>query len=352
MLLSTRSLLLSLLAAPFALAAPSSPSLLATRAAAVPPTTDAPFSVSAATVQGAIECPFGIQRKPGGIVYLIHGTGSTGKESWGSGPWVSLLPNLGPGFDVCYVTLPDRSQGDAQISAEYVARGVQFLAPQSATGKVSLVGHSQGNLNIEWALAFWPVAARSLTAEYIALAADFQGTLDGILYCSATKILEGGCPAAEFQQSTGSHFVNTLRKATANSALVPTASIYTIYDEVVTPEVGPGATSVINKASLYPLQDLDICGPLHPAEHFSMIIDPAAFEIGYKSLVAGKPIARSAIDKRSCIDFYYGTGFNNNTFAKGAELLEAIVKDVVSFPTADVVKAEPAIKAYAAPYAA
>ncbi|EPQ26126.1 uncharacterized protein PFL1_06334 [Pseudozyma flocculosa PF-1] len=348
MIFSPRSLLLALVAAPLALAAPSP---LAKRAA-VPPTSDAPFSVSAATAQNVINCPNGIQGKAGGIVFLVHGTGSTGPESWGNGPWTSLLPTLGPGFDVCYITLPDRSQGDIQISAEYVARGIQYLAPQSSTGKVGIVAHSQGNLNVEWALTFWPVAARSVTAEYIALAADFKGTLDGILYCSSAKITQGGCPAAEWQQSTGSHFVNTLSKATAGSAVVPTASIYTLTDQVVTPETGSGATSVINNASLYPLQASDICGAFHYADHASMLVDSAAFEIGYKSLAVGAPISRAAIDKRSCYSYPYGSGLSNDTFSSVADAFQAGLNTITSFPTADVVPAEPPLMSYAKPYAA
>ncbi len=42
--------------------------------------------------------------------------------------------------------MPGRTIGDAQISSEYVAYNTANLASQSATGKVFLIGHSQGNL--------------------------------------------------------------------------------------------------------------------------------------------------------------------------------------------------------------
>lgn len=32
------------------------------------------------------------------------------------------------------------------MNAEYVAAGIQLLAPQSKTGKVFIIGHSQGNI--------------------------------------------------------------------------------------------------------------------------------------------------------------------------------------------------------------
>ena len=45
---------------------------------------------------------------------------------------------------MCYVDLPGNSNNDVQLSAEYVAYGVQYLAPQSYTGTVAIIGHSQG----------------------------------------------------------------------------------------------------------------------------------------------------------------------------------------------------------------
>lgn len=72
------------------------------------------------------------------------GTGSTGPQSWSVGPYNDYLPTMGAGYDICWVSLPDFSTQDVQRSGEYVAYGVQFLAPKSATGKVSIIGHSQG----------------------------------------------------------------------------------------------------------------------------------------------------------------------------------------------------------------
>ena len=92
-------------------------------------------------------------------------------QSWAEGPYVQLLPAAAE-VDVCYVSLPGRSEVDVQISAEYVARGVHWLAPQSATGMVSIIGHSQGaGINPQWALQFYP-SIQPLVANYIALAGE------------------------------------------------------------------------------------------------------------------------------------------------------------------------------------
>lgn len=98
---------------------------------------DAPYSLSNDVYENAITCPNGIQGRDGGVVLLIHGTASTGSESvlsfrsspfannlgfrsWAEGPYIKLLPTdpNGPGFDVCWIDLPNRSLSDAQISAE------------------------------------------------------------------------------------------------------------------------------------------------------------------------------------------------------------------------------------------
>ena len=128
---------------------------------------DAPYSVDCNTLAASITCPNGIKGATNGIVLLVHGiyvftlyhlssyliftkigTGSTGSESWQNGPYVQLLPARA-NVDVCYVTMPGRTLGDAEVSAEYVAYNIGALAAKSATKKVAVIGHSQGNINIQ-----------------------------------------------------------------------------------------------------------------------------------------------------------------------------------------------------------
>jgi pimeloyl-ACP methyl ester carboxylesterase len=77
--------------------------------------------------------------------------------------------------------------GDAQLTAEYVVQGVKYLAPKSANKKVTIIGHSQGGgFNPQWALLFWP-SIKKLVSNYIALAGDFKGTMEGELLCNPLK---------------------------------------------------------------------------------------------------------------------------------------------------------------------
>lgn len=46
---------------------------------------DAPYTVSTATLAAALTCPNGNPTKSNPPVLLVHGTGSTGEETWGDG---------------------------------------------------------------------------------------------------------------------------------------------------------------------------------------------------------------------------------------------------------------------------
>jgi len=56
---------------------------------------DAPFSLSCEELASVITMPRGNRKSKGGIVFLVHGTGSTGEETWGAGPYNTILPDKG-----------------------------------------------------------------------------------------------------------------------------------------------------------------------------------------------------------------------------------------------------------------
>ena len=63
---------------------------------------DAPFTVNTATLAAAFTCPNGNPTSSSPPVLLVHGTGSTGEETWGDGYVPALLAK---GFTACFVTL-------------------------------------------------------------------------------------------------------------------------------------------------------------------------------------------------------------------------------------------------------
>ena len=137
---------------------------------------DAPYSFDCSTYTSTVTCPKGIQGKKGGIgqsllrlvpvqagsdiFHALSSFGSWNHEHWGRdlAHWPlcdapsdlrvrpidpddvtieNVTLNFGfcrDGYDVCYVTIPERSLGDAQVNAEYVAYNIQDLAAKSSTG--------------------------------------------------------------------------------------------------------------------------------------------------------------------------------------------------------------------------
>lgn len=94
---------------------------------------------------------------------------------------------ISPGYDFAWFTSPTRSLGDAQVTAEYIAYNIKRLAAMSATKKVFIIGHSQGNINIQWALAFWP-SMRKYVTGFSSLAGDFHGELLFLWSMSGTDV--------------------------------------------------------------------------------------------------------------------------------------------------------------------
>lgn len=145
---------------------------------------------------------------------------------------------------------------------------MRILAPGSRTKKVSIIGHSQGaGINPQWALTFFP-SIQPLVQNYIALAPDFNGSIEGNANCNA---ITKSCTPATWQQTMGSHYLaaqNHLGNGGGGRALVPTTSIYTQTDDIIQPETPPlGPTSYLPGAFVHAIQDLDFCGyvltPIH-----------------------------------------------------------------------------------------
>ncbi len=223
-------------------------------------TGDPPYSVDRAELDAALDCD-AFTHPASEPVLLVHGTGTMGHEEF---DWNYAIALRATGHDVCIVTYPDRGLGDQQISAEYVSRAVQRIA--GATGrKVDMVGHSQGASMPRWSIKWWP-SVRDALDDFVMLAGPNHGT------SVAAGTLPTGEPAAFYQFSPDSRFVQALNEGDETPGDVDYTSIYTRFDELVEP-VAPVPTAALDWGQENPhvrnilLQDL--C-PLRLVDHLSI----------------------------------------------------------------------------------
>jgi hypothetical protein len=95
--------------------------------------------------------------------------------------------------------------------------------------------------------------------------ADHAGTAEGPLLCTTQNLAQGGCAPSVIQQSVGSKYLDAMNAGEGGSALVNTLSLYTIYDDIIQPEV-IDPTSELPGANNVRVQDL--CTPAYATDHF------------------------------------------------------------------------------------
>ncbi|GJC89124.1 lipase B [Colletotrichum liriopes] len=187
---------------------------------------DAPYSLSEQELRSKIYFPktfsSSSNKQP---VILIPGTAAMAGSTYRA--------NLGPLLaesdfaDPLWVNIPDASLSDAQQNSEYVAYAINYV--QSSTGKKpAVVAWSQGNLNVQWALKYWP-STRDAVTDLVAMSPDFHGTKEAFLACKTAAAIIG-CTPSVYQQMYDSQFVRTLRAKGGDSAYGKLTSSETYFD--------------------------------------------------------------------------------------------------------------------------
>lgn len=77
---------------------------------------DAPYGIPTSQLSSIMTCATTPNANTKAVL-LVHGTGSTGLESWGDGYVPGLIAH---GYTPCYIDLPNRAMGDMQDSSAYV----------------------------------------------------------------------------------------------------------------------------------------------------------------------------------------------------------------------------------------
>jgi triacylglycerol esterase/lipase EstA (alpha/beta hydrolase family) len=266
-------------------------------------------------------------------VLLIHGTTSDAKDNFS---W-----NWDKAFDAqhrarCDVDLPDSGNGDIQTSAEYVTYGIRTLAA-AARGKIDLLGHSQGGMIGRWSLKYWP-DTRAHVDDYVGLAASNHGTAVFSAQCST-----GSCSAANWQQSTGSHFLTALNSGPQTWPGISYTEIYTRTDEVVVPnQDSTGSSSLPAAKNVANIAVQQLC-PTETVEHFGMAADNAAGLLGMDALDHTGPAALTRVSTTTC-----GQPFMPavNVATYPTDVAAALAHTASSSASAARLPAEPALRCY------
>ncbi|KAK1991284.1 alpha/beta-hydrolase [Colletotrichum falcatum] len=204
---------------------------------------DAPYTLSEAQLRQAIFIPQGFtfgQKPP---VVFVPGTGVYGGEAFGPN-LLKLLSNV-PYADPVWLNVPGALLGDAQTNSEYVAYAINYVGGVSGRN-CSVVSWSQGGLDAQRALTFWP-STRGAVSNFLPVSPDFHGTALANALC-----LSGGgpggpgapCDPSVIQQQYASAFVGALRDRGGADAFVPTTTFFSaLLDEVVEPQQGRAASA-------------------------------------------------------------------------------------------------------------
>ncbi|KAB8202298.1 ASST-domain-containing protein [Aspergillus parasiticus] len=189
---------------------------------------DAPNSIAENTLRAAVHIPrtFSHKRNKKIPVLLVPGTAVPAA--------ITFYFNFGklrralPESELVWVDLPRASLDDIQLSAEYVAYALNYVSALTSS-KIAVISWSQGALDIQWALKYWP-STWHVVNDFIAISPDFHGTI-------AT------CTPSIWQQGWDANFIQALRSKGGDSAYVPTTTIYSSFDKIVRPMSGENASA-------------------------------------------------------------------------------------------------------------
>jgi pimeloyl-ACP methyl ester carboxylesterase len=299
--------------------------LLLTVALAVPARGDTGpvLETSPSTLDAALFCPPTFKHPAREPVLLVHGTFTNERENW-DWNYASALPKQG--FDVCAVRLPDRANGDIQLSSEYVVNAVRRI--NAATGrKVDVLGHSQGGLEPRWALKWWPDVQAAVDDD-VMLATPNHGTT-----AADNAAIFGRCTPSCWQMMTTSHFVAALNAGDETPGAVSYTSIFGTTDELVQ----PATTAAVAGGSNINISQ--VC-PVRPEEHASIAADAVAYAMVIDAFTHAGPANPARLDPATCRKAAM-PGFNPAAFVA---LLQDDPAPPSGFPA--TTDAEPPLKPY------
>jgi hypothetical protein len=233
------------------------------------------LDVPTALLNESLSCTSGLGAATRDPVLLIPGTTVDPSEAYS---WNYEKAFAAQGIPYCAVTVPNHTDGDIQIAAEYVVHAVRYMRATSHH-QVVMFGWSQGASTLpRWALRFWP-GIRPMVSSLVGLAPlNFTGSVVANAACAA-----GSCVPAVWQQAIGSQFMAALDSEQVTFPGIAYTVIYTRTDDVVTPDVNgdlsvlPAGPNITNVA----IQDICLTDD---SDHLTLVASPAAYAVAINAI--------------------------------------------------------------------
>lgn len=147
---------------------------------------DAAYDISQSDLLAGISFPNGLECREN-LVILFPGTAVPALDTYTS----TFIPVFADASvadaDVLVMTNPSVSLGDAQDTAEYAAFAINYAALVLGR-KATIIAWSQGNLNTQWALKYWP-STRDNLKNYVGMSPDYDGTVEASFLCDPEALL-------------------------------------------------------------------------------------------------------------------------------------------------------------------
>jgi hypothetical protein len=234
-----------------------------------------PLDVPTAVLNESLTCTSGLSAAPRDPVLLIPGTTVDPSEAYS---WNYEKAFAAQGIPYCAVTVPNHTDGDIQIAAEYVVHAVRYMHATSHH-QVVMFGWSQGASTLpRWALRFWP-DIRPMVASLVGLAPlNYTGSIVANAACAG-----GSCDPAIWQQAVGSQFMAALDSDQVTFPNIAYTVIYTRNDDVVTPDV-TGALSVLPAGPNVTNVAIQSICPTDDSDHLTLVASPAAYAVAINAI--------------------------------------------------------------------
>ncbi|KKY18157.1 putative lipase b precursor [Phaeomoniella chlamydospora] len=311
---------------------------------------DAPYSVDEDTLRSAIYIPSTFQYGANGTypIIMIPGTSAYGGMTYQYN--FAVLFAQTTWADPVYLNVPGALDGDAQVNSEYVAYAINYISSISSGVNVTAIAWSQGNLDTQWALKYWP-STRSVVSDLISISPDFHGTEEAYIVCPNIDIWP--CDPAVLQQRYSSNFVTALRSySSGDSAYVPTTTLYSTYDEIVQPQSGTSASAYLLDARSVGVTNnqVQLICPDLPAgglyTHEAMLYNPLSYALAVDAIMHDGPGETNRLDLTTlCEEFVpQGLGLDDVLGTEGV-LITALINTLIYEPKS---LHEPSLMSYAA----